>query len=114
MQLGRLEEAKAEFEAEPGDQFRYSGLAIVQHRLGDHAAARQAYQKLVSDVGDSALYQQAQVLSQWGQEEQAIARLRKARAVGDSGLIYLATDPLLDPLRREAGFLAFLNELRSA
>lgn len=111
MQLGRLPEAKAEFEAEPGDIFKLTGLAIVEQRMGNRGAAEKAFDQLVTDVGDSALYQQAQVLSQWGRKQDAIARLRKAREVGDSGLIYLASDPLLDPLRKESGFSSLLNSL---
>jgi tetratricopeptide (TPR) repeat protein len=114
MQLGRLPQAKAEFEAEPGDQFRLSGLAIVEQRLGNRAAAEKAFGQLVSEVGDSALYQQAQVLAQWGRSDEAIARLREARQVGDSGLIYLATDPLLDPLRSRPDFMAFFKNLADA
>ena len=114
MQLGRFKEAKAEFEAEPGDQFRLSGLAIIEHRLGNRAAAEKAFGALVTDVGDSALYQQAQVLSQWGRGGEAIARLRRAREVGDSGLIYTATDPLLDPLRKQPDFVSFLKNLAQA
>lgn len=114
LQLGRWKEAKAEFEAEPGDQFRLSGMAIVEHRMGDREAAEKAFRELVTNVGDSALYQQAQVLSQWGRGDEATARLRRARAIGDSGLIYTATDPLLDPLRRRSDFVMFLNNLAEA
>ena len=114
LQLGRLDEARAEFEAEPGDMFRLSGLAIVEHRLRNRAAAEKAFDQLVTEVGDSALYQQAQVLAQWGRSEDSIARLRKAREVGDSGLIYTATDPLLDPLRRRPDFISFLKNLAVA
>jgi len=114
LQLGRLPDAKAAFEAEPGETFRYSGLAIVEWRLGNKAASERAYRHLVEEVGDSALYQQAQVLAQWGRFDEAITALEKARAIGDSGLIYLATDPLLDPLRHQPRFVALLNGLKVA
>jgi len=79
--------------------------------MGDKAAARGAYDQLVRDVGDSALYQQAQVLAQWGDRDGAFFRLQRARAVHDSGLIYLATDPLLDPLRGDVRFAALQRGL---
>ena len=109
--LGRNEEALKQFEAEPDPQFRYSGLAIVQHRLGNEAAAEEAFRQLVREVGDSALYQQAQVLAQWGRGADAMAVLQGAKQVGDSGLTYAATDPFLDPLRRDPIFRRFVNEL---
>lgn len=111
LQLGRLDEAKAEFQAEPVAVFRHSGLAIVEHKLGRHPAAEKAMADLVSEMGDAALYQQAEVMAQWGRPDEAVARLWRARAVGDSGLIYLATDPLLDPVRQHPEFIKLLNEL---
>lgn len=112
VQLGRFEQARAEFEAEPVAVFRNSGLAIVEHKLGNRAKAEQAMAELIAEMGDAALYQQAEVMAQWGRVDDAVARLWKARAVGDSGLIYLATDPLLDPARQHPEFVRLINELR--
>ncbi|MCF2514305.1 TIR domain-containing protein [Sphingomonas sp. G124] len=111
MQLGRLPEARAAFDAEPQNMFKLTGLAIVDRRLGDGAAAKKAYDQLVSEVGDAALYQQAQVLAQWGRSDEALTALERARAVGDSGLIYLSTDPLLDPIRDQPRFRNLLNAI---
>jgi len=111
--LGRTADALKEFEAEPGPQFGLSGKAIAQRRLGNQAAAQQAFDRLVSDVGDSASYQQAEVLAQWGRADDALARLERARAVGDSGLTYVATDPMLDPLRSNPRFKRFISTLNA-
>jgi TolB-like protein/Tfp pilus assembly protein PilF len=110
-QLGRLKDAKAEFEAEPTEFFRLTGLAIVEQKLGNRPAAEKAYADLVQAMGEGALYQQAEILAQWGQSREAIARLWRARRIGDSGLTSLATDPLLDPLRKDPDFIKLLNEL---
>jgi TolB-like protein/Flp pilus assembly protein TadD len=111
MQLGKLKEARSEFDAEPTNFFRLSGLAIVDHKLGDRAAAERAMEQLVKEMGDASLYQQAQVLAQWGSADEAVVRLERARQVGDSGLIYLVTDPLLDPIREHPGFTRLIKEL---
>jgi tetratricopeptide (TPR) repeat protein len=111
MQMGRLAEARKEFEAEPLPFMRLTGLAIVAWRIGDRAAAQRAFDQLVAELGDSAFYQQAEVLAQWGRADDSIVRLQRARQVGDSGLIYLATDPLLDPIRRHPRFRLLLKEL---
>ena len=114
MQLGRLKEARTEFDAEPTNFFRLSGLAIVDHKLGDMAAAEREMAELVKEMGDASLYQQAQVLAQWGNADEAVVRLERARQIGDSGLIYLATDPLLDPIRKHPGFTKLIRELNLA
>ena len=111
MQLGDLPAAAAEFEAEPHSIFRLSGLAIVRGKMGDAAGAGRAFKQLVAEEGDAALYQQAQVLAQSGRAAEAIAALEKAHRIGDSGLIYLATDPLLDPLRREPAFARLSKDM---
>jgi TolB-like protein/tetratricopeptide (TPR) repeat protein len=111
LQLGRIDEARAAFAAEPSAMFRLTGLAIVEHRRGDDAAANKHLAELVDEVGDSALYQQAEVLAQLGRPLDAIAALERARAIGDSGLIYLTTDPLLDPIRKQPGFTKLVRAL---
>jgi tetratricopeptide (TPR) repeat protein len=109
--LGRYAEAKQEFAAEPQLQFHFSGLAIAEFKLGNQAAAKQAFSDLVSKVGEAATYQQAEVLAQWGNADEAMRTLQRAREVGDSGLIYAATDPLLDPLRKNPDFVRFVRSL---
>ena len=111
MQLGDLPGALAAFTAEPHAIFRVSGLAIVHRKMGDEVRASREFAELVRQEGDAALYQQAQVLAQWGEADRAIAALEKARAVGDSGLIYFATDPMLDPIRARPGFARLRREM---
>jgi len=64
---------------------------------------------LRTELGDKALYQQAQVLAQMGDRESAITALEQARAVGDGGLIYARNDPMLDPLRSDPRFARLLQ-----
>ncbi|MDH4259314.1 MAG: hypothetical protein OEW16_03320, partial [Gammaproteobacteria bacterium] len=104
-------EARAEFAAEPAADLRLTGLAIIEHRLGNAAAGRAALAELVRDQGDKVLYQRAQILAQWGERNVAIALLEKAHDVGDSGLVYTRNDPLLDPLRDDPRFAKLLNRI---
>ena len=112
--LGRTADAIKEFEAEPGPDFRLTGLAIAQNRVGNRAAAEKAFADLQSQVGDAAVYQQAEVLAQWGRGDEALRKLARARQVGDSGLTYAATDVMLDPLRRDPRFVRFLAALSAS
>jgi len=108
---GRLDEARSEYEAEPAADVRLAGLAVVLRRLGRQAEAETALSQLVADFGDSAHYQQAQVLADWGRREAALAHLGQALVHGDSGLIYLRNDPLLDPMRGDPRFQDLLKRL---
>lgn len=109
--LGSLEAAQAEYAAEPVADFRLTGLAIAGHRRGQGEAANAAMSQLVADLGDRVLYQQAQVLAQWGELGPAIERLLAARVLGDSGLIYSRNDPFLDPLRGDPRMATLLDGL---
>jgi TolB-like protein/tetratricopeptide (TPR) repeat protein len=111
LNLGDLAQARAEYGAEPVEDFRLTGLAIVEHRRGNRTAARAAMAQLVSALGDTVLYQQAQVLAQWGDLEAGMDRLLQARALGDSGLIYARNDPFLDPLRGDPRMATLLAGL---
>lgn len=109
--LGRHEEARAAYAAEPVEDFRLTGMALVELRLGNTDTARAAMAQLVTSMGDRVLYQQAQFLAQLNEKDQSIARLRRALEIGDSGLIYLRNDPFLDPLRKDPRFAQLLNRI---
>ena len=111
IQTGKLDEARAALALEPSAMFRLTGLAILEHRANNRAEAQGAFDSLVSQVGDAALYQQAQVMAQWQRPDDALALLQKARGVGDSGLTAIASDPLLDPIARDPRFQAFVRDL---
>lgn len=111
IQTGKLDAARAALALEPSAMFRLTGLAILEHRANNRTAAQAAFNALVSEVGDAALYQQAQVMAQWKRPDDALALLQKARAVGDSGLTAIASDPLLDPIARDPRFMVFVREL---
>jgi tetratricopeptide (TPR) repeat protein len=109
LMLGRTEEARIEYAAEPAMDFNLAGIAIAEQRLGNVAPARAAFERLRTELGEKSLYQQAQVLAQMGDPEAAVTALERARAVGDGGLIYARNDPMLDPLRGEPQFARLLQ-----
>lgn len=109
--LGQLAEAQAEYAAEPIADFRLAGLAIAAHRRGQAEASRAAMEQLVREEGDRVLYQQGQVLAQWGEVDAALKALQAARAHGDSGLVYARNDPFLDPLRGDPRMDKLLDSL---
>ncbi len=109
--LGRVEEALTVCEDEPNQMERLPCLAIGQHKLGNTSAAETAMTALIDTYGDAGAYQQAQVLSQWGQADKAMKTLDKAVKLGDSGLTLAGFDPALNPLRERADFANLLAQL---
>ena len=106
--LGKLKEARAAYGRDGKSAFALAGIAIVERTMGNEAAAREAFDVLIMTQGDSALYQQAQVFSKWGDMANALETLQKAQKNRDSGLLLSRTDPLLDPLRRNPDFSRLL------
>lgn len=109
--LGNYRDARVEYLAEPLEVLRLPALAIVERKLGNEAAAKDAMQKLIKSLGDGGSYQQAQVLSQWGETGAALEKLANARKVGDIGLTNARNDPMLDPLRNTPEFNQLLKML---
>lgn len=111
LRLGEPSLALAEFEAEPQSSARLAGIAIAQHRLGNRAEAQSAMDELISELGDAAIYQQAQVLAQWGDIDGAVSALDKALSVRDGGISSVYSDPLLVPLRNDARYKELLARM---
>lgn len=109
--LGRPQEAIEAARQESFALVREPCLAIAYDMLGNGEAARQAMTALVKQYGNAGLYQQAQVLSAWGQADAAMNALDRAFELGDSGLTYLYVDPFLDPLRERADFERLLKRM---
>ena len=61
--------------------------------------------------GSAVSFQYASIQAQLGQIDQAFAELDNAVAAKDSGLIYLKTDPLIDPVRGDPRYAVLLKKL---
>lgn len=98
--------------AEPGRAYGLTATAIASARMGDRPGSDAAFALLQQEFPDSR-YQLAQVHAQRGETAAALAMIESAFAVIDPGLLWLRNDPLLDPLRGEAGFKDLLSRLGS-
>ena len=99
-------------EAEAGEAYALTAIAVARHRLGDAAGSDAALSKLASAYDDSH-YQQAQVHAQRGNTAEALAQLETGYAMRDPGMLWMPNDPLLDPLRGDAAFKNLLSRLGS-
>jgi TolB-like protein/tetratricopeptide (TPR) repeat protein len=108
---GKTAEAAAEFAQEKVQLLSIPGRAFVALREGNNAEAQRAYDELVKTQGDNGLYQQAQVLAQWNKLPEALDVLDKCIEEQDSGLVYLLSDPFLQPLQQQPRFNSLLKRL---
>lgn len=108
---GKVKEARDHYASEPFAILRMPGLAIADMRLAGRAAGELQLKAMIEEFGDNSLFQQAEVLAQWGQTGAALTALEKALAAGDPGLVQTRNDPLLDPIRHEGRFEAVLSKL---
>lgn len=111
LQQGKLAEAAAEFAQEKNVTLALPGKAVVALKQGDQAGAKAAFDQLVAETGKATLYQQAQILSQWGKTGEALTALEGALTERDPGLLLTFSDPFLKPLENEARFKTLLARL---
>jgi TolB-like protein/Tfp pilus assembly protein PilF len=110
--LRRLDEALAEFEKESVTWQRMTGRALVFAATGEKDLARAEMATMQKDIGDAAAYQYAEINSALGEPDEAFRWLAKAREIRDSGLTSnVFVDPILDPLRADPRYDAFVREL---
>ena len=108
---GKTAEAAAEFAKEKVQLLAIPGRAFVALREGNAGEAERAFGELVRSQGDNGLYQQAQILAQWGKVNEALGTLERCVEEQDSGLVYLLSDPFLAPLANQPRFKLLLRRL---
>lgn len=111
MQMGRLEEAKAEFTALGGTGPWLQWAAVLAVRQGRQADADRLVAIMRQSMGDGANYQYAGVYAQEDRKDDAMAALERAAAVLDSGLAFHQFDVMFDPLRSDSRFQALIRRL---
>ena len=87
-------------------------LALAYHKLGRQTDAASALARFKALRGDAGAYGYATIYAQWGDAREALGWLESALGLRDPQLISLKTEPLLDPLRKEARFQAIERELK--
>jgi TolB-like protein/Tfp pilus assembly protein PilF len=110
--LEDLHNARSSCEAGPHDPHTHSCLAITYERLGQHADAQGELAKLMASIGNTGAYEYATIYAQWGDRQQALQWLETALRLRDTWLIFLKTDPFLNPLRKEPRFQAIERALK--
>jgi DNA-binding winged helix-turn-helix (wHTH) protein/TolB-like protein/Tfp pilus assembly protein PilF len=78
--------------------------AIAQHALGHDEDAQRALDAMQKSLGDPGALNYAEVCAQWGRTAEALAWLKTAVRLHDTGLPYLRASPLLDPIASTSDF----------
>jgi TolB-like protein/DNA-binding winged helix-turn-helix (wHTH) protein/Flp pilus assembly protein TadD len=110
--LGDIQNARSLCETKPDYWVCQQCLAAVYDKLGRRADAEAVLAKYRAWAGDDGAYQYATIYAQWGDRGQALEWLDTAVRLRDAGLVFLKTDPLMDPLRKETRFQAIERELK--
>lgn len=109
--LNQLAAAEAEFRQMPPDHpLRMAGEGMIAARRGDLKQVDEIVARMRALVGP-ARFQYGQVYTQSGNLDRAFAEFEKAAAARTPGMIYLRSDPLIDPIRGDPRYAALLKRL---
>ena len=108
--LGDFESARSSCEGVEDQGWIQICLAWVYHKLGRPAEAQAALARHQAIFRGP--YQYGEVYAQWGDPVRSRESLETAMRVRDPGLVWLKTDPFLDPVRKEPWFQAIERELK--
>jgi tetratricopeptide (TPR) repeat protein len=110
--MNRPQEAKLQYATQPADDaLRLTGEAMIAMRSRDLGTTERIIAHMRELFGDAASYQYAQIYAQGSNSNHAFAELDNAVHVKDPGLLALATDPFLDPIRGDPRYPALLKRL---
>jgi TolB-like protein/DNA-binding winged helix-turn-helix (wHTH) protein/Tfp pilus assembly protein PilF len=87
-------------------------LALAYHKLGRHADAESALARQKALEGHIGAVDYARAYAQWGDIPKALDWLETAWRLRETNLVFLKSEPLLDPLRQEPRFQAIERELK--
>lgn len=108
---GDIVEARRHYAIEPSRLSHLRGLAIADARLSGQAAGEIHLAQMIEEFGVGCIYEQAEILTQWGRIDAALTALERALTLRDSGLIMARNNPLLDALRTQKRFHAVLGSI---
>lgn len=107
---GKALDALATSQAIALDAYRYAGVAMAEHTLGDAKASQQALDHIIATSAGGAAYQIAEVYAWRGEKDKSIEWLERAFRQQDGGLSDTKIDPRLASLRGDPRYTALLRK----
>jgi TolB-like protein/Flp pilus assembly protein TadD len=112
LERGDLQGALAAMEQEQSLMWRLTGLALVQHALGNRAASNAAVEELHKLDPVGIAYQFAEIHAYRGEIDAAFDWLERAEATHDSGLTDALANQLMRNLHADPRWPAFVARVR--
>ena len=109
---GRAQEALAEISREPDAGLRLQGYAVVYYVLGRHKESDTALSELIAKYQTDDAFQIAAAYAFRHEPEKAFEWLDRAYVQHDTGLAATKLESLLQNLRGDPRYIAFLKKLR--
>jgi TolB-like protein/tetratricopeptide (TPR) repeat protein len=110
LQQGEAELAMSYYARAP-EQFRTTGIAMVEFTRGNEAGSKEALAKMEKDFAIGFAYQIAQAYAWRGEKDQAFEWLERSYDIHDAGLVRLPYDPAVDPLRSDPRFAVLVKKM---
>jgi len=111
---GKADEALAEIEQEPIEEWRKIVMPMILHLLGRQEQKEEALNELIRDYADKASYDIACVHAYSGQPDNAFEWLKRAVETNESGLAGIASEPLVDNIRDDPRWVPFMRKIGRA
>jgi tetratricopeptide (TPR) repeat protein len=105
-------EALSAIQDEPEPVPRIMGLALCYHALGRTREADKALSEIIASYSVISAYQVADIYAFRGETDRAFEWLERAYAQRDTGLTDVKIDPLLENIRHDPRYAAFLKKMR--
>jgi TolB-like protein len=105
-------EALSAIQDEPEPVPRIMGLALCYHALGRTREADKALSEFIASYSGISAYQVADIYAFRGETDRAFEWLERAYAQRDTGLTDVKVDPLLENIRHDPRYAAFLKKMR--
>ena len=110
--LGKADEARVALARVPGEfEYRVYVEGLIAVRQGDRGGSDRALARMQRLLGDAFSYQYAVIHAQRGEKDLAFKEFDRSVELRDPGLIFLPTDPFLDPLRSDPRFKSLIRKL---
>ncbi|HEY1492735.1 MAG TPA: tetratricopeptide repeat protein, partial [Steroidobacteraceae bacterium] len=91
--------------------WRDIAACLVQHSLGHEPESKAALERVIAEAGRFAAFQIAEMYAWRGEKDQAFSWLERAYLQRDGGLTRLKSDPLLNSLRPDPRYAAFVRKM---
>jgi TolB-like protein/Tfp pilus assembly protein PilF len=109
---GQAAEAQATFAKNVDESIRLYGTAMAEHTLGHPKESQQALDELIMKHAQDSADSIADVYAWRGEKNKAFEWLERAYAQHDGELADVKVDPLLDNLRGDPRYTAFLRKMK--